>query len=53
MESNSLFMKDGASPLFMACHRGHIICAHLLLNAGANHDAQLSLGKGLSPLHIA
>lgn len=44
-------MKDGASPLFMACQEGHISCAQLLLNAGAN--TQLRIRNGLSPLHIA
>ncbi|HBS48404.1 TPA: hypothetical protein DEO28_00185 [Candidatus Dependentiae bacterium] len=42
---------DGWTPLHLAVLRGHVVCIHALINAGANIEAKDN--EGFTPLHVA
>ena len=48
-------MKDGATPLYIACQNGHVDAARLLLERGAEVDRVVEKWqwKGATPLYIA
>ena len=47
----NLCEKNGAGPLYIACHNGHKSTAQVLLNNGA--DVNLCKNNGAGPLYIA
>ena len=44
-------MNDGATPLFMACHKGHLKVVRLLIESGADKDK--ATNDGVTPLSVA
>jgi ankyrin repeat protein len=45
-------MDDGASPLYIACHNGHLDIVEKLLD-NVNTDVNKCTDSGVSPLYIA
>jgi ankyrin repeat protein len=52
-ESEKWISQDGASPLMVAAHFGHVESANLLLSKGKGINANLPNNAGMTALHIA